>query len=796
MAESKLLVKGVPPAPLDRDLTVVGRSLHRRDAVEKVTGQAKYTGDIKQSGMLYGKTLHCPHPRARIKKIDASKAEALPGVHAVLTKENTPKGWRTTWYRVPQLAFPECITYEGMEVAAVAADNITIAKKALELIDVEYEVLKPMLDAEETLNNPPPPLVADEEYPGREMFDRKPYIIKRGDIETGFAQADVVVEENYTTQVSHHGTIQTRACIASWDGQNLTVWDSVQGVWNAKLALAESLGLHPDNVRVIVKYHGGGFGSKAWSQRITYFAARLSMVTGRPVRMERTRAEEFVNHSRRYDIKMYLKMGARKDGTLTAIEQRVLVNAGAAADKDNYYIMQVIWHTSNLHACPNVYLEQIGVYTNKQVTGPTRSPMNMQAIFALESHMDRMAVELGMDPLDFRMKNYATYQTVGADAARDVSERVKSYAKQVPYSSKILDQCMKMATDAIGWEKRRNSTRSTESTKKRGIGMASYIVMQGVGLVPYAAEAKVAIKHDGTIDLFVGVVDIGGGQQTILPMIAAEELGVGALDVQVTIGDTKETPYGPSCHASRCTPEMGPAIVQAAAEARQQLFRLAAPMLGASLEEIRSRDGIIYLKSNPSRALPFRAACAAIDVEKPIIGAGSRAPNPAEPSMATFGAQAVELEVDTETGQVDILRLTAAQDFGRAINPKLCVSQVYGGIEFGVGYALMEEGMYDPGTGKLLTNNLDQYRMPTALDYPRSDVYLTEVEDPYFAYSAKGAGENTNAPTPAAIRNALYDALGIWFNDLPITPDRIVQAVNAVNARRQSERLRDKRGME
>jgi CO/xanthine dehydrogenase Mo-binding subunit len=230
---------------------------------------------------------------------------------------------------------------------------------------------------------------------------------------------------------------------------------------------------------------------------------------------------------------------------------------------------------------------------------------------------------------------------------------------------------------------------------------------------------------------------------------------------------------------------MGPAIVQAAAVARQQLFELAAPMMGAKVEELRSQNGKIYVKSNPSKTLPFKIACAGIDVEKPLIGMGSRAPNPAEPMMATFGAQAVELEVDTETGQVEILKLTAAQDFGKAINPKLCVSQVYGGIEFGVGYALMEEGLYDSKTGKLLTNNLHQYRMPTALDYPRSEVYLTEVEDPYFAYSAKGAGENTNAPTPAAIRNALYDAIGIWFNDLPITPDKILQAINQDHQRKK-----------
>ena len=777
MAESKLLVKGSVPPPLDRELTVVGKPLNRRDAGEKVTGQAKYSGDIKLPGMLYGKTLHCPHPRARIVKIDTSKAEALAGVMAVLTKENT-KGWRTSWYEVPEIAFPETITHEGTEVAAVAAVDVTIARRALELIDVEYEVLTPMLDAEEALKSPPPPLVADEEYPGREMFDRKPFVIQRGDLKKGFEEADVIVEDTYTTQVSHHGTIQTRACIASWDGHDLTVWDAIQGVWNSKLALAKSLGLDPDNVRIIVRYLGGGFGSKAWSQRITYYAAKLSMITGRPVKMERTRGEEFINHSRRYDTKMYLKMGAKKDGTLTAILQKAIVDIGAAATEENYYCRQIIWHTANLHACPNLYLEQIGVNTNRQTTGPTRSPMNMQAIFALESHMDRMAMELDIDPLDFRMKNYATYQSVGTAEAHLTGDGTTTFAAKIPYSSKILDQCMTLAADAIDWKKRKKSFSTDPGPVKRGMGMASYLVLQGVGLYPYVAEAKVAIKNDGTINLFVGVVDIGGGQQTILGMIAAEELGVTSDDVTVMIGDTQDTLYGPSCHASRCTPEMGPAVLQAAAEARQKLFEHAAPLLGADAGALRSKNGMIYVKSDPSRSVSFKKACQGIAPDQSILGVGSRAPNPAEPMMATFGAQTVELEVDTEIGRVTILKFVAAQDFGKPINPKLCISQVYGGIEFGVGFALTEEGLYDPKTGKLLTGNLSEYRMPTSLDFPPVEVYLPECEDPYFAYSAKGAGENTNAPTPAAIRNALYNATGVWFNNLPITPDKIIRAMH------------------
>ena len=777
MEQSKLLVKGIPPTPLDREFTVIGKPINRRDALEKVTGQAQYSGDMKLPDMLYGKILGCPYPRARIIKIDTRKAESLPGVRAVLTKDNT-KGWRTYWYRVPQIAFPECITYEGQEVVAVAAEDIQTAQKALDLVDVEYEVLTPMLDAEETLKSPHPTLIADEEYPGSDVFDRKEYVIKRGDIEKGFKEADIIVEDTYTTQASYHGTIQTRACIANWDGHDLTVWDAIQGVWNTKQTLAESLGLDPDNVRVIVKYLGGGFGSKAWSQRITYYAAKLSMMTGRPVRIERTRREEFINHSRRWDCKMYLKMGAKKDGTLTAVYQKALANIGVAANEENYYCIQIIWHTSNLHACPNVYLEQVGVYTNMQITGPTRSPLNMPAIFALEAHMDRVAAELGMDPLEFRMKNYATHCAIGTDAAVKPDADVSDQETKIPYSSKNLDECMKLATEAIGWKNRRDSSRAKRGTKRRGMGMASYLVFQGVGLRPYTAYADMDINSDGIATLHIGVVDIGGGQKTIFSMIAAEELGVSADDVTVMYGDTQGTRYGPSCHASRATPELGPAVLQAAAEAREKLFDLAAPLLGVEKQELRSKNGKIYAKSNPSKSISFRSVCAKIDPDNPIRGSGSRAPNPNAPMFSTFGAQAVDLEVDVETGQVDIRKLASAHDFGRAINPKLCFSQVYGGVEFGIGFALSEHGIYDQKTGKLLNTNLLQYKMPTSLDIPDIDVVLTEDEDPYFAYSAKGAGENTNAPTPAAIRNAIYNAIGIWFNDLPITPDKIIKAIN------------------
>lgn len=777
MLEGRLAVEGAIPHPLDREFTIVGKSFDRRDGAEKVTGRAKYSSDITLPNMLYAKILRCPHPRARIVKIDTRKAESLPGVKAVLSKENT-KGWYTYWYWVPQIAFPEYITYEGQEVAAIGADNIEIAQRALELIDVEYEVLEPVIDPEEALNTSRTFPLVGEEYPGSEIFDRKEYFIKRGDIETAFDESDSILADWYTTQAQYHGTIQTRACVAHWDGHHLTIWDAIQGVWNSKETVAKSLGLDFGDVRVIVKYLGGGFGSKAYAQRHTFYAAKLSMLTGRPVKLVLTRREEFLSHPRRWDCRIYLKMGVKKNGKLMAIYQRAIVNVGAAASPSNYFPSQIIWHTSNLYPCPNVHLEQIGVYTNSQLTGPQRGPLNMPAIFALESHIDRLAEELGMDPLEFRLKNYGMHgHTVYGKVTSPHEARSRDEGK-IPYSSKNLDKCMKLVTESIGWERRKSSKNTARDRVKRGIGMASFIAHQGVGLAPYAAHADINIEKDGTISLLTGVVDIGGGQQTILTMIAAEELGVKLDDITTVWGDTEGTRYTPSCHASRATAEIGPAVLQAAAQARHKLFGIAAPMLGANVEELQSKNGSIFLKSDPSRSISFQSVCSKIDSHKPIKGSGSRAPNPNSHLFATFGAQAVELEVDTETGDVTILRVAAAQDFGRPINPKFCTSQIYGGIsQFGIGYALSEEGIFDAKTGRLLNTSFSQYMVPTSFDAPLIDAILVEGEDPYFAYSAKGAGENSNTATPAAIRNAVFDAVGIWINDLPMTPNKIMNQI-------------------
>lgn len=770
MNNDKLLVEGEKPLPLNRELSIVGKPINRLDGREKVTGQARYSGDYKLPDQLYGKILHCPHARARITKLDTTRAAALSGVKAILTKSNTT-GWRTYWYRVSEPAFAEVLTHEGQEVAAVAAVDADTAQKAIELIDVEYEALPAMIDAEEALNSPPLALVGDEEYPGRELYDRIPSVLQRGDIEKGFAEADLVIEDTYFTPTQYHATVQTRACVAFWDGQRLTVWDAAQGVWNSKLAYAKSLDLDPDKVRVVVEYLGGGFGSKGWSHRIGYYAAKLSMLTEKPVRMEQTRAEEFLMHPHRYDCKIHLKIGARKDGKLTAIYERAVLNIGAVAGKANYSPNKIIWQTSNLYECDNTYLEQVGVLTNLQTTGPLRAPFNMPSIFCLETHIDRMADALSIDPLEFRLRNYKTH------ASTHIKPELMEREMKIPWSNKQLDKCMKKATESIGWKKREDVRKASNGSKKRGIGMASFIAHQAGGKFPNTAYADMDIHSDGQINLHIGIVDIGAGQRTVLAMIAAEQLGVKAKEIQVMYGDTEGTRYGPASHTSRITAEMGPAVLQAAAEARQKLFDLIAAPLGVAASELASNDGEICVRTDPDKSLSFLKACEFIDAQKPIHGRGSRKINPDSPLFSSFGAQAAEVEVDVETGHITIIRMTAAHDFGRAINPKLLTSQIIGGIEIGIGYALSEEGIYDRRTGKMLNSNLHQYKIPTSMDMPTIDAFIVESHDPYFAFDARGGAEVTNTPTPAAIGNAIHHAIGIWFKELPITPDKVLEAI-------------------
>ncbi len=778
--EAHLLVDGEVPPKLDRAFTIIGKEVDRIDAVEKATGVAKYAGDVRLPGMLFAKVLRSPHAHARIMRIDTSKAEALPGVIGVISRNNCP-GWNTYWYTIKQRAFADEVGYYGQEVAAVAADSIETAERALKLIEVEYEVLPAVFDPAEAMSQGAPIVPsldqvdlsvsrAPHSAPVQNVFQGAPTVLERGDVASGFKQADVVVEGNFSTSFQFHATLETRCCVADWDGDSLTVHDSSQGVWQVRDDLARSLGLPLERVRIIAKYMGGGFGSKAGAQRFLHYASRLSILTRRPVRLELTRPEEFLAHPHRQASETWIKLGAKNDGKICAIEERIVLNLGigstygAQGEKG-------VEHAFELYDSPNARCVQYGVHTNTPLTGYMRSVMRVIGNFPLESLMDDLAEKLGMDPVALRLRNYTPFgdQAIGTR-----------------YSAKNLDVCIDKVVSETGWEEKRARYADENSRAggpvKKGIGIATYLY-EGVGLAPYNAKATVEIGRDGRATVYAGFVDIGGGQATMATMLVAEELGLKLDQVDVHWGDTDHTDYSPGTHASRMTAEMGPALLQAAFKARMQVFALASKRLGVPVGDIQSQLGEIRSASDHNRRATFAEVCADLPEGQAIVGKGSRVPNPKGVAFKTFGAQVAEVEVDTDTGSVKVIRITAAHELGRALNPKLCHSQQRGAITMGLGFALYEEPAVDGKTGIFLNTDLHQYRTVSSLEVPEIDTFNIEAEDPYFAYSAKGVGEAPLVPVAAAVRNAILFATGAKVNSTPMTPRRVVGALEVAERR-------------
>jgi CO/xanthine dehydrogenase Mo-binding subunit len=761
----RLLVHGEIPPALDHELRVVGRSIDRRDALDKVTGQAAYSSDMKLPGMLHAKILRCPHAHARIVRIDTRRAAALPGVHAVLSLENTA-GWHTYWYMIAQPAFPEAIAYAGQEVAVVAAETVDVAMQALGLIEVEYEVLPAALTPREAMKAGAPRVpVLDVERPREGNVQQPVYLRSRGDVDRGLAEADVVSESRFTLPTQYHVDIQTRCCIADWDGQRLTVYEASQGVWNVKRELAKSLGLEEDRVRVVVQNMGGGFGSKAGAQRVVHYAARLAMLAGRPVRLELTRPEEFLSHPRRYAGEVTMRLGARRDGTLTAIDAEIVLDIGSGSLYAGRYTM-TLHQISELYRCPSVRVRIVAVYTNTSPTGPQRGVLDPIATFSTEAAIDDLAARLDMDPLALRMKNYAP-DFQGLDDTTPA----------LPYTSKHLDACLATVAEAIGWADRDRMAAEARGPVRRGVGIAAYCIERG-GYAPFSAKADVVARPDGSVEVQAGVVEIGAGQITVLPMIAAEELGLPAERIDIRHGDTDGTHYAPSSHASRITSEVGPAVLQAASVVRRQLFDLAAAQLEVSPLDLVAAGERIHVRGAPERGMSFRAACALMPGPE-IRATGSRAPNPDDVIFRLFGAHGAEVEVDVETGELRVVRIICSHDIGRPINPKLVESQQHGGAVMGLGYGLYEEAEMDGKTGVLLTPDVHQYRVPTALETPVIEARNVESEDAFYPYSAKPVGEAPLVGVMPAVRNALRHALGFGIDELPLTPARILEALAA-----------------
>lgn len=743
--EREVIVEGEDIAPYERSrsFAYVGRPVPRIDGPERVSGRARYAADVQMPGMLHTAILRSPHPHARIVAIDARSAAALPGVRAILTHQNAPQ---ISWYLGKSWLLDTVVRFEGEEVAVVAADTPDAAVEAARLIEVTYEPLPFVVDPEQALH-PASPLV----HPDGNLVGGEPEIYQRGDVEHGLHEAGVTASLVVRTPVALHNSMEPHGAVAVWDGDRLTIYESTQHIFGVRARVAGVLGLPLANVRVIKQFMGGGFGSKNGAGRYTIFAALLSKMTGRPVRVMLDRRAENLAAGNRSSSVQRLTVGATRDGTLVAIDLDAITGVGAYAGG----VMPVGGPARELYRCPNVRTVERGAYTNTGPMSAFRAPGYVEGTVALELAMDGLAERLGLDPLELRRRN---------DAAGD-------QPSGRPYSIKQLDRAYEIGAERVGWHRRAEMPGTGRI--RRGLGMASQI-WGGAGGPP--AYAWVRVNPDGTVEVITGTQDIGTGVRTALAQIAAEEFGIPIERVTVHLGDT-ENPYSPLSAGSMTLASVGPAVRMAAADAREQVLEIAASMLEANPKDVRVRDGEIHVAGSPDRTVSWNAVAEKIG-NFTIMGKGFRGPNPGDVKMATFGAQFAEVEVDVETGEVRVLRVVAVHECGRVINPLTLGSQIEGGIIQGLGFALTEQRLVDPATGAVVNANLEEYRIPTSLDLPQIEHVMLEDPDPAVNnLGAKGIGEPPIIPTAAAIANAVSHALGLRVTDLPLTRDRVLALV-------------------
>jgi xanthine dehydrogenase YagR molybdenum-binding subunit len=734
----------------DARLSVVGKPIPRVEGDLKVTGRAQYAYDVRLPGQIYAKVLRSPHPHARVVRIDTTRAEALNGVRSVLSRQTAGD---VSWFKDTVL-FSDVVRYVGDEVAAVAADSEEIAEDALRLIEVEYEPLPFVVDPEAALA-PGAPKIHEDGNIGGKVAE-----YERGDVVAGFGSADVVVEQTYVTPAALHNCLEPHGCTAAWEGDRLTIWDSTQSIFDVRQEVATRLKLPEHHVRVIKQFMGGGFGSKQIAWKHTAIAALLSKRAGRPVQLMLDREAENLASGNRNPTRQRVKLGAKRDGTLVAIEADLVQAVGAyqvggeAADVDGTY--------QTLYRCPNVKTRQTPAYTN---TGPAvafRAPGYVEGAFALECAMDELARALEMDPLQLRLKNYSeTDQKAG-----------KPYT--APHG---LRRCYEAVAERFGWQAARSRGPQTAGSKRRGIGLAAHDWIGGAGHPPGYAWVK--WNMDGSVDVVAGTHDIGTGSRTGLSQIAAEELALPIEQIALHIGDTAYGPYAPVSSGSATQATIGPAIQAAAIDAKRQLFEAAAPMLEVAAHDLELRDGSVVVKGQPgnSTSLAVREVLEKIGPHM-IQGHGARGANPPDKTVHTFGVQAAEVEVDVETGEVTVLRVVAAHDCGRVINPMMVESQVIGAVTQGLGFALTEERIVDAGRGFVVNANLEEYKVPTVQDIPEIECIILDLPDPEAnPTGAKGIGEPPLIPTAPAIVNAVFDAIGVRVRQLPLSRGRVLGAL-------------------
>ena len=705
--------------------TNIGKSVPRRDLTAKLTGEAKYAADVQLPGMLIGKILRSPHPHARIVSIDTSAAERLEGVHAVLTPFDISEG-----KIAPDLPILDTeARFVGDEVAAVAAEDEDIALEAVGLLKAEYEPLPFVTDMREALEPDAPPVHA-----GGNLVGGEPITLTRGSVEEGFEEADVIVEDTFATPSHSGAALEPRAAVAAWEGEELTVWKSTRGIHADRLMLSIALGVPLENIRVMGPHMGAGYGNKD-ETRLSVIAAELARRAGRPVKIEATREEEFIAGRHRHATITTLKMGVKRDGTVTAVHATTIMDTGAYLSSGPGVVRRAGQGALYLYRCPNVRYDGYLTYTNTPSGGSYRALGAPQGHFALEVMADRAARAVGMDPVEFRLKNHVGIEGQPGERVTPPNEIMDTQPVEggTPFSSNGLRECIEKGAEAFGWHDERDDGAASDGGVKRGKGMAIFIYRGGPG---GRSIARMRLEPDGGLRLVSGVMDVGEGSYTVLPQIAAEALGVDSERVSATFGDTATTPDSPITAGSTATFSAGLAAKQAAEELRDRILEAASGALGLPASELEIHDDGIRHPSGAGMTFGEVAEVAgAIEIEASV--------SPGSPGyiVNSFGAHFAEVEVDTDTGQVRVLRYVAAHDSGRILNPRLAVNQVEGGVSQMLGFALSEEMLTDANSGVTLNANFLEHKSPTILEYPDIRVIFADVVDPVGPYGAKALGE-------------------------------------------------------
>jgi len=710
-------------------LATIGHSTPRVDAVARVTGEAKYTNDIKLPGMLYARVLRSPHPHARILHIDTSEAARLPGVHAVITHDNAHVLWGAGAVaggrqysdaikestQQQRYIFNNPVRCVGDAVAAVAATDRHIAEQALGLIKVDYELLPFVLEPETALAADAPRIWPEGNLCLDVHNNAAPVVADHGDIAAGFAAADHVFEQRYDTGFVHNAQLEPRCALAHWQGDTLTLYTPSQGIANCRHDMARDLGLEDHQVRVICNYMGGGFGNKNQNQDADLIAATLARHAQAPVMLEYTRRDDWLGMHGRWPTVQQYKVGVKNDGTVTAIQ--LLGYSGMGPYRKNAGGIGGL----ELYACPNRYRALSPVYTNRTTSGNFRAPSEPHGVYGIQSIMDDIAYTLGVDPVTFTLQNM-----------------LRPTAEQV-FTNYSLDTCIQMGAETFGWQARRKVVPGSDPGPiKRGAGFSFMMFRAALGM----SSAIVHVDAQQHYTLFVGVTDVGPGAKTTMGMIAAEALGVPLSQVTVVSGDTEYCPYSVGESGSRTTIMTGTAVVEAVKDLQQQIA---------------------------TRGMPTGT-----DV---LVASATPSPTTDGKMRQCFGAHFVEVEVDTRLGTTRILTYVAVHESGRIINPQTARDQIRGAVLQGIGQALHEDLLYDKASGQPLTVGYYRARHLTHRDIPTIDVHFLEVDDGYGPFGAKTVGESGIILAPAAVANAIFNATGKRMTSLPITRDKILRAI-------------------